>query len=71
LREVRERLALETGDRSSLALLVESAAVRPFVRKLIELEWPDVPVLSRRELIRGVAVANETQTREAIRDASG
>jgi tetratricopeptide (TPR) repeat protein len=46
LREVRERLA----DREQAAIVVESATVRPFVRKLIEMEWPNVAVLSRREV---------------------
>jgi type III secretory pathway component EscV len=46
LGEVRERLT----DQRHAALLVESAPARPFVRKLIEMEWPNVPVLSRHEL---------------------
>ena len=46
LGEVRERLT----DQRHAALVVESAPARPFVRKLIEMEWPNVPVLSRHEL---------------------
>lgn len=33
------------------AILVENLEIRPFVRKLIELEFPDVPVLSQQELL--------------------
>jgi type III secretory pathway component EscV len=34
----------------SHALVVEDRTLRPFVRKLVELEFPDLPVLSRPEL---------------------
>ena len=46
LGEVRDRLT----DQRHATLVVESAPARPFVRKLIEMEWPNVPVLSRHEL---------------------
>lgn len=32
------------------ALVVEDGTLRPFIRKLVELEFPDLPVLSRAEL---------------------
>ncbi len=38
-----------TGDHNT-AIVVTDAALRPFVRELIEIEFPTVPVLSRREL---------------------
>jgi type III secretory pathway component EscV/tetratricopeptide (TPR) repeat protein len=37
------------GERAQ-TLVVEDAALRPFVRKLVELEFPNLPVLSRAEL---------------------
>jgi tetratricopeptide (TPR) repeat protein len=39
------------GSGSRVALLVENAELRPFVRSLTEFEFPDVPVLSRAELL--------------------
>ncbi len=41
----------------SHALVVEDGILRPFVRKLVELEFPDLPVLSRPELISEVGRA--------------
>jgi tetratricopeptide (TPR) repeat protein len=38
----------------NVVLLAESATLRPFVRKLIEVEFPQVPVLSREELVHGL-----------------
>lgn len=38
-----------TSERN-LVVVVEDAELRPFVRLLIELEFPDIPVLARREL---------------------
>jgi type III secretory pathway component EscV/tetratricopeptide (TPR) repeat protein len=40
-------------DNSPAAILVETPDWRPFVRSLIEIEFPHVPVLSRRELKDG------------------
>jgi type III secretory pathway component EscV/Tfp pilus assembly protein PilF len=37
-------------DDRHVALIVDDAELRPFVRLLIELEFPNFPVLSRREL---------------------
>lgn len=37
-------------DDTPTTLLVTDAALRPFVRKLVELEFPHLPVLSRAEL---------------------
>ncbi len=36
------------------ALLVANAELRPFVRKLIEWSYPQIPVLSERELLPGL-----------------
>jgi len=44
----------------SHALVVEDGVLRPFVRKLVELEFPNLPVLSRGEVRNdaGVALGN-------------
>jgi flagellar biosynthesis component FlhA len=39
------------GSNRNVALFVENAELRPFVRQLIEIEFPLVPVLSRMELL--------------------
>lgn len=41
-----------------LALIVENTEARPFVRLLIELEFPDVPVLAQAELLTGLALCD-------------
>jgi type III secretory pathway component EscV/tetratricopeptide (TPR) repeat protein len=46
LSAVRSRIV---GDRNN-AIVVTDAALRPFVRELTAIEFPNVPVLSRREL---------------------
>ena len=38
-----------------VALVVEESKLRPFVRKLLEGEFPQIPVLARRELRSGLA----------------
>jgi flagellar biosynthesis component FlhA len=50
---------------ASVALLVEDPDIRPFVRRLVELELPGLPVLSRRELPAG-AEARILAGREVI-----
>lgn len=35
----------------NVALVVEQSELRPLIRRLIELEWPNVPVLSMAELL--------------------
>nr|AEQ20437.1 tetratricopeptide repeat domain lipoprotein [uncultured bacterium CSL12] len=40
----------EVGAERNLALMVHDPQLRPFVRRLIELEFPHIPVLSQREL---------------------
>ena len=47
LARVRESLSSVTN----VALVVEQPELRPLIRRLIELEWPHVPVLSRAELL--------------------
>lgn len=49
------RVALQ--DVLKPALVVEKRALRIYVRKLIELEFPRVPVLAKRELLKGLTVA--------------
>lgn len=41
----------EVGSQRNIALLVEKAELRPLLRKLIELEFPQIPVLSQQELL--------------------
>jgi hypothetical protein len=48
LQSVQESLADVPGD---AAIVVENAAIRPFVRSLISLQWAYLPVLSRREVL--------------------
>jgi type III secretory pathway component EscV/predicted Zn-dependent protease len=43
----------QVNKREHAAILVEDPEIRPFLRALICLEFPDVPVLSRRELLDG------------------
>jgi type III secretory pathway component EscV len=40
----------EIGSNDDIVVVVDDAELRPFLRLLIELEFPNVPVLSRREL---------------------
>jgi type III secretory pathway component EscV/tetratricopeptide (TPR) repeat protein len=44
------------GDQRHAALMVEDAELRPFVRMLIELEFPEIPVLARPELSEDLQV---------------
>ena len=46
-----------------IALLVDDPELRPFVRRLTELDFPNIPVLSRREL----GVDLQVETAEAIK----
>jgi flagellar biosynthesis component FlhA len=43
----------EISDHGPAALVVDPPTVRPFVRLLVELEFPDLAVLSRAELAGG------------------
>jgi tetratricopeptide (TPR) repeat protein len=47
LASIRELIPV---DKSGLALLVQDGDVRPFVRKLVQLEWPALSVLAADEL---------------------
>jgi type III secretory pathway component EscV/tetratricopeptide (TPR) repeat protein len=38
------------GDGRDIVIVVEDAQLRPFVRLLIEIEFPNIPILSRREV---------------------
>lgn len=48
LASVEESLADAPGD---VAIVVESAAIRPFVRSLLSLQWAFLPVLARQEVL--------------------
>jgi type III secretion protein V len=50
LRVVRENMEFQ----KNVAILVDKAELRPFVRELIEIEFPWIPVLSRKELATGL-----------------
>jgi tetratricopeptide (TPR) repeat protein len=58
LSAMREHLAGEV-IRGRLALVVRNARLRPFVRRLIELEFPSLPVLSQAELAEGLTPPSE------------
>ncbi|MCI0338277.1 MAG: FHIPEP family type III secretion protein [Acidobacteria bacterium] len=45
------RVAIDQEPQDKLALMTEADTIRPFVRRLIELEFPRVDVLSSRELL--------------------
>jgi type III secretion protein V len=53
LKLVREKI-LCNPDLKSVTLLVENGAIRRFVRRLVELEFPYLFVLSREELLSGL-----------------
>lgn len=48
LGSVQETLADVSGE---VAVVVENASIRPFVRKLLALNYPYLPVLARREVL--------------------
>jgi type III secretion protein V len=45
------------GSDRRLALFVDNPALRPFIRRLIELEFPNIPVLTRKELQTDLDIA--------------
>jgi flagellar biosynthesis component FlhA len=53
--ETQEVLAeirtLVQGDKGQRALVVRDAELRPFVRRLVQLEWPSLHVLARGEIL--------------------
>ena len=44
------------GGDDRVALVVDDADIRPHVRRLIELEWPHVPVLARDEVSAAITI---------------
>ena len=48
--EVLAAVRNEISSRNNPAIIVEQAELRPLVRRLTEIEWPYVPVLSSNEL---------------------
>jgi type III secretory pathway component EscV/Flp pilus assembly protein TadD len=44
------------NEAPDLALVVSKPLLRPFVQRLVELEYPNIPVLSRQELLPGAQV---------------
>jgi type III secretory pathway component EscV len=55
--ELREtvRADLAEGDDGRSALVVRQPGLRPFVRRLVELDFPDLPVIEAGELSRPFA----------------
>jgi tetratricopeptide (TPR) repeat protein len=55
------------------ALLVETAELRPFVRKIIETSFPKIPVLSVQELLPGLErnIANTKEAQPVVVDGAG
>ena len=49
------RAELAAGDDGRAALVVRQAGLRPFVRRLVELDFPDLPVIEAGELVRPFA----------------
>jgi hypothetical protein len=54
-------------------LLVETAELRPFVRKIIETSFPKIPVLSVQELLPGLErnIANTKEAQPVVVDGAG
>ena len=57
LTALRNGLASRGSVSVGTSLVVDDPDLRPLVRRLIELEFPSIPVLSRRELRRDFRVA--------------
>lgn len=47
-------IRIQVGNCASAALVVHDPEIRPFARKLFELEFPKLAVLARRELLPGL-----------------
>jgi len=56
LAAVREALRAWGDDAGNLLLLVADSRIRPFLRRLVMLEFPWLPVLSRQELPPGLVL---------------
>ena len=67
LRELKEKIDGQEG----VALVADAAPVRPFLRKLIELEWPQIPVLTRRELITELQQAADARVTTGVALGAG
>ena len=52
--ELLAAIRIAIDGRARPAIVVSDDAIRPFVRQLIELEWPKVPVLARGELVEKI-----------------
>ena len=52
LQAVRKRI--HSGLQENVALLVDNPSVRRFMKKVVELEFPYLPVLSTQELLEGL-----------------
>ncbi len=50
LKAVRDKV----GSEKHVAIIVKKAKLRPFIKRLIEYEFPDIPILSRQELLSGL-----------------
>jgi flagellar biosynthesis component FlhA len=56
LAAIRQQMELLGDNAEGLALLVADSTIRPFLRRLVMLEFPKLHVLSRRELPENVPV---------------
>ncbi len=62
-----EIIASAVSEQKYVVLLLEKAELRPFVRKLVEMAFSEIPVLSRQELLPGLEdrIAGEIELVEA------
>jgi type III secretory pathway component EscV len=75
-RELLDALRTEISSfdaRTRLALVVEDAELRPFLREMIKQEWPSIPVLSTGELLPAleIRVAGEIELHRSYAPAVG
>jgi type III secretory pathway component EscV/tetratricopeptide (TPR) repeat protein len=54
--EVLTSVRNTVADNGREALVVDDASIRPHLRRLVELEWPDLPVVARDEMSNGMAI---------------
>jgi type III secretory pathway component EscV len=67
LAQARELIEAHPGS-AEIALVVKNAAIRRFARKVIELEFPHLSVLSREELMPGLEANFLDHVRAALAD---
>ena len=62
LSDIRNQIA-DYGSYKKIALMVQSAEARPFLRELTELEFPDLMIISQEEVL---PESNPTQTESHV-----